>query len=123
MADGDAGRRPSRRRAGRSAADAQVRVPARHHLNPSVTAAVPTRDRPELLRRAVRSILDQDYDGDVHCLIVFDGGDPVPVEVPTSQRRSLRTLTNLRTPGLAGARNTGILEADGDLVAFCDDDD
>ena len=92
-------------------------------MNPSVTAVVPTRDRPELLRRAVRSILDQDYDGDVHCLIVFDGGDPVPVEVPTSQRRSLRMLTNLRTPGLAGARNTGILEADGDLVAFCDDDD
>ena len=90
---------------------------------PALSVVVPTRDRPELLRRAVRSILDQDYDGDVHCLIVFDGGDPVPVEVPTSQRRSLRMLTNLRTPGLAGARNTGILEADGDLVAFCDDDD
>src|SRR5690606_34510401 len=28
-----------------------------------------------------------------------------------------------RTPGLAGARNTGILALDTELVAFCDDDD
>ena len=32
-------------------------------------------------------------------------------------------LVNDRTPGLAGARNTGILALDTDLVAFCDDDD
>jgi glycosyltransferase involved in cell wall biosynthesis len=32
-------------------------------------------------------------------------------------------LANARTPGLAGARNTGILALDTELVAFCDDDD
>jgi len=32
-------------------------------------------------------------------------------------------LANERTPGLAGARNSGILALDTDLVAFCDDDD
>ena len=32
-------------------------------------------------------------------------------------------LANWRTPGLAGARNTGILALDTELVAFCDDDD
>ncbi len=35
----------------------------------------------------------------------------------------LDVLSNLRTPGLAGARNTGIVALDTDLVAFCDDDD
>ena len=32
-------------------------------------------------------------------------------------------LANWRTSGLAGARNTGILALDTELVAFCDDDD
>ena len=32
-------------------------------------------------------------------------------------------IKNQRTPGLAGARNSGILAATGELVAFCDDDD
>ena len=35
----------------------------------------------------------------------------------------MRLLTNTRTPGAAGARNTGITASDGALVAFCDDDD
>jgi len=32
-------------------------------------------------------------------------------------------MRNGRTPGLAGARNTGVLALTTDLVAFCDDDD
>ena len=36
---------------------------------------------------------------------------------------SMAVLVNDRTPGLAGARNTGIVALDTDLVAFCDDDD
>ena len=32
-------------------------------------------------------------------------------------------MTNERTPGLAGGRNSGILAGSGELVAFCDDDD
>ncbi|WP_059009414.1 glycosyltransferase family 2 protein [Streptomyces specialis] len=90
---------------------------------PTVSVVVPTRDRPELLRRAVTAILGQRYAGPVECVVVFDRSDPVPVDVPTGDGRTLRYLRNDRTPGLAGARNTGILAATGELVAFCDDDD
>ncbi|MGN6612165.1 MAG: glycosyltransferase family 2 protein [Angustibacter sp.] len=90
---------------------------------PSVTAVVPTRDRPELVRRAVQLILDQDYPGEVECVVVFDQCEPHPVDVRTGPRRSVRAIRNERTPGLAGARNSGVVASRSDLVAFCDDDD
>ena len=90
---------------------------------PSVTAIVPTRDRPALLARAVRSVVGQSYPGELECVIVFDQSRPVPVDVDLPASRRVRLLTNTRTPGAAGARNTGIAASDGALVAFCDDDD
>jgi glycosyltransferase involved in cell wall biosynthesis len=90
---------------------------------PSVSVVVATRDRPELLRRAVAAILGQTYEGPVECLVVFDQSDPaLPWGDPGPGRR-LRRLRNRRTPGLAGARNTGADHATGELLAFCDDDD
>ncbi len=90
---------------------------------PSVSAVVATRDRPALLERAVRSILGQSYAGNIECVVVFDQSTPsaLPVDVPAG--RQLRLVINTRTPGLAGARNTGITSSDGALIAFCDDDD
>lgn len=90
---------------------------------PSVTVIVPTRDRSAMLARAVRSVVGQSYRGEVECVIVFDQSSPVPVNVELPANRRVRLLTNTRTPGAAGARNTGIAAGDGALVAFCDDDD
>jgi glycosyltransferase involved in cell wall biosynthesis len=90
---------------------------------PSVSVIVPTRDRPELLARAVRSILEQSYPGELACVVVFDQAEPAEPDVEVPPRRSLHAIENARAAGLAGARNTGILAATTDLVAFCDDDD
>jgi glycosyltransferase involved in cell wall biosynthesis len=88
-----------------------------------VTVIVPTRDRPVMLARAVRSIIGQSYPGEIECVIVFDQSDPAQVNVELPPGRRVRLVTNTRTPGAAGARNTGIMASDGPLVAFCDDDD
>jgi glycosyltransferase involved in cell wall biosynthesis len=90
---------------------------------PPVSVVVPTRDRPEPLRRAVAAILGQTYKGPVECLVVFDQSEPDLPWPALPPGRELRLLRNQRTPGLAGARNSGILAATGELVAFCDDDD
>lgn len=84
--------------------------------------------RPELLREAIVSILGQrDADGrawPVELLVVFDRNAPLDLsDVPLPEGSRLRTLTNARTPGLAGGRNTGILAAAHPLIGFCDDDD
>ena len=93
------------------------------HLPPCVSVVVPTRQRPELLSRALISILDQRYDGDIEVLVVFDQEEPADPGVDVTEGRSIVLLRNERRAGLAGARNTGILAAKGDYVAHCDDDD
>lgn len=89
---------------------------------PAVTAIIPTVDRPELLRRAVASVADQDYAGRLSCVVVYDGTEP-DWSLSRAGDRPVTVVVNTRKPGLAGARNTGVLLADTPLVAFCDDDD
>jgi glycosyltransferase involved in cell wall biosynthesis len=88
-----------------------------------VTVVVPSRGRSQLLSRAVSSILSQRYAGDVECLVVFDGEVGSLPSTAASEGRALRSTQNVRTPGAAGARNTGAAAAQAELVAFCDDDD
>lgn len=89
---------------------------------PPVTVVVPTKDRPELLRRALDAIVAQDYPGRVHTIVVYDDATP-DYTLYREGERAVTVLWNTRTPGLAGARNTALLLSDTDLVAFCDDDD
>lgn len=98
-------------------------TPAEPATWPNVTTVVPTHQRPELVRRAIASIVGQDYPGLIETLVVFDRAEPDATLVSDDPQRPVRVLTNARTAGLAGARNTGIKAASGDLVAFCDDDD
>jgi glycosyltransferase involved in cell wall biosynthesis len=90
---------------------------------PSVSVVVPTHGRPELVRRALAGIDASDYDGPLDVVVVADREDPDPSLARRDAARPVRAVANDRTPGLAGARNTGISATGGDLVAFCDDDD
>jgi glycosyltransferase involved in cell wall biosynthesis len=75
------------------------------------------------MKRAVQSVLDQSYEGDIEILVVFDACEPILPDVDLPSNRTLRALVNERSRGLAGGRNTGILAAAHDFVAFLDDDD
>ncbi|MFV2011090.1 MULTISPECIES: glycosyltransferase family 2 protein [unclassified Micromonospora] len=90
---------------------------------PTVSVVVPTRDRPELLREAITAIREQDYPGVVDVVVVYDQSTPDITLASDDPHRTVRVIGNGRTAGLAGARNSGILAATGELVAFCDDDD
>lgn len=90
---------------------------------PTVSVVVPTHERPEMLRRAVDAVLSQAYEGYLECVVVFDKSTPARIDVAVPEHRSLVLVQNTRTPGLAGARNSGVLASTGELVGFCDDDD
>lgn len=92
------------------------------HL-PRVDVVIATRNRPQLLRTALDAVLAQDYPGPIHVMIVFDQC-PVDESLPSSRgNRVVEVTSNHRSPGLAGARNSGIAAGVGEFVAFCDDDD
>lgn len=90
---------------------------------PDVDVVIATHHRPALVREAIRAVLDQHYRGRIRCIVVFDRSEPDPALPEERPYRSVEVIRNGRTPGLAGARNTGIMASSADLVAFCDDDD
>jgi len=92
-------------------------------MSPTVATIVATRDRPELLRETLAAIAAQDYDGVISTIVVFDQTEPdMTLEVHGSNR-PVQVVQNARVQGLQGARNTGMLATQSDLIAFCDDDD
>lgn len=91
--------------------------------NSAVDVIIATRDRHELLLQAVDSILAQEYPGRVRVTVVYDRSDERTDLGRDSDSRPIRVMSNRRTPGLPGSRNTGLLAATAPLVAFCDDDD
>ena len=93
---------------------------------PLVSVVLPTYDRPEYLKRAVQSVCNQTYPSIE--LLVVDDQSPEPAaetlgEVPVEPISTVRCVRHERNRGANAARNTGIREADGEFIAFLDDDD
>ena len=85
-------------------------------IPPSIDVVIATHQRPDLLRRAIEGVTSQTYPGVIRCLVVFDRSSPDLSLVRTGPHRPVDVLTNTRTPGLAGARNSGILAGEGEQI-------
>lgn len=90
---------------------------------PLISVVIATRDRPQLLAEAIEAVLFQRYAGPIEVLVVFDQAEPDGRLGRDDKFRNVQVMKNQRTPGLAGARNTGCDAASGAFLAFCDDDD
>jgi glycosyltransferase involved in cell wall biosynthesis len=91
--------------------------------NTLVTAVIPTRNRPELLKRAIASVLAQTFER-IEIIVVIDGPDTVTeaaLELMASER--LRFIPLRETVGGSDARNIGVRHATTEWIAFLDDDD
>jgi glycosyltransferase involved in cell wall biosynthesis len=100
-----------------------VATPSSPASLPSITVVVCTRDRASFLRTALGGIIALDYP---HFDIVVVDNAPRTSETADMIRAEYAsaqlTLVTEPTPGLARARNTGLLRATGDIVAYTDDD-
>jgi len=93
---------------------------------PLVTAGVTTYDRPDHLRDAVESVREQTYD-EVELVVVDDHSSTpareVLADVDLDSLATHRVVRHETNRGANAARNTGLDAADGEYVAFLDDDD
>jgi len=90
---------------------------------PKVSVIIPTHNRPELLKRAINSVLAQTYQD--FEIIVVDDGDISAEDIVKSFSDSRIRFIRHETPHRGGSatRNTGIQNATGEFIAFLDDDD
>jgi GT2 family glycosyltransferase len=89
-------------------------------LTLSVIVCAYTLDRWEDIRRAVASLHAQQLFPD-EILLVTDHNEALHARAE-AELSGVRVIANAEPRGLSGARNTGIREANGDVVAFLDDD-
>lgn len=88
-----------------------------------VSVVIPTRDRPELLARAISTVVSQTYRS-LEILIVDDASErDVKSVVDDCQDDRIKLLRHEVRRGGSAARNTGIHHSSGHYVAFLDDDD
>ncbi|GHT82196.1 hypothetical protein AGMMS49543_06530 [Betaproteobacteria bacterium] len=92
-----------------------------------VSVVIPTFNRRDMVVDAIDSVLTQGSDGLGCEVIVVDDHSTDDTVAALGERYGndvrVRVLTNTRTKGPAGARNTGILSARFPFVAFLDSDD
>jgi glycosyltransferase involved in cell wall biosynthesis len=90
---------------------------------PTVTAVIPTRNRPQLVCNAVESALRQTYPN-LEVVVVVDGKDPATENMLAQVcDRRLRVIVLPENRGCAHCRNIGVDTASGEWIAFLDDDD
>jgi glycosyltransferase involved in cell wall biosynthesis len=97
---------------------------------PAVSVVIATRDRPTSLGRLLRCVKMQDFAG-FECIVVDDASTEETVGAYAAIWRELDERFRLLLPepgarqvgGPSRARNRGIMAAQGEFIAFCDDDD
>ncbi|HEX4735758.1 MAG TPA: glycosyltransferase [Thermoleophilaceae bacterium] len=90
---------------------------ASHH---GVTVVIPTYNRSDLVGEAINSVLAQDWP-ETEVLVVDDGSTDRTPEVLAGYGDRVRVIRQ-ENAGESAARNTGILAASHELVAFLDSD-
>ncbi|MGD9706810.1 MAG: glycosyltransferase family 2 protein [Candidatus Delongbacteria bacterium] len=88
-----------------------------------VSIVIPTHKRPELLKKAIESALEQTYPHTEIMVVDDNSGDNTEEVVKDFSSGNIRYYRNESSLGGAGTRNIGIENSQGEFIAFLDDDD
>jgi glycosyltransferase involved in cell wall biosynthesis len=91
---------------------------------PLVSVIIPVFNRPRSLMNAVQSI--QDNKTIIEIIIIDDASTDKTLATAINLQKmhpNIRVVSNFRSKGAQGARNSGIILAQGELIVFLDSDD
>jgi len=94
-------------------------------IQPKVSIVMATRNRPELVQEAIKSIKQINYDN-YELIIVDDCSNPEISQLLVNEQLNYKELIVVRLPenlGSSGARRKGINLSNGQFLFFTDDDD
>lgn len=89
--------------------------------NPKVSVIIPNFNYAQYLDNSIASVLNQSY-GNIELIVVNNGSTDNSLEVLSSYKEQLIVI-NQSDLGQSGARNSGLMAANGELIAFLDADD
>ncbi len=91
--------------------------------HPLVTVITPTHNRAYILPIAIQSVLNQTYPYFEYLIVDDNSTDETEAVIKSFSDKRIQYLRNERTPDVSGTRNTAIDHANGEWIAFLDDDD
>jgi len=94
---------------------------SRSHKNPAVSVIIPTYNRAQMVKEAIESVLDQDFQ-DFELIVIDDGSTDNTPHMLKAYQEHIR-VHRQANQGVSAARNTGIYLASGSFIAFLDSDD
>jgi glycosyltransferase involved in cell wall biosynthesis len=90
---------------------------------PKVSVVIPTYNRPQFVRSAITSVLNQTFQ-DFEIIVVDDAStDNTPEVVSGFNDTKIKYIRHEINKGGSAARNTGIRTSSAEYIAFLDDDD
>lgn len=88
---------------------------------PKISVIVPAYNSALFIRQTIASITAQSFE-DFEIIVVDDGSTDATAEIASTLDARIRVVRQ-RNQGIAGARNSGLSHARGELIAFIDHDD
>lgn len=84
-----------------------------------LSVVIPSKNRPEGIRRLLANLNGQDYAADrIEVIVIDDGSEP---QYSYADER-VRVIRHAKSAGAQKSRNEGMQAANGDIVFICDDD-
>ncbi len=90
---------------------------------PKISVIIPTYNRADIVKKAIKSVLEQNF-SDLELIVIDDHSEDNTEEVVMSFRDSrLKQIRQKKRQGAPAARNAGIKIARGEFIGLLDDDD